>query len=227
MIVLDNERVLVIRCDRKSVRFIMLADGRLEVRMPLAMTMQELEDLMIKKQHVLDRLIQRHNERCVGLRYKEGTKILLLGELLEISFVENPGFAWKYDDKLYIDKYFEHSVPVVLKNFYEEQSKVLIQLAIQTQRDLGFRSIKISRRWMKSRWGSYRSNGNMTLNIGLVMAPPGVIDYVIIHELCHQRHPNHSPQFWQEVERIMPDYQQYRAWLKKEGHLLRVMPQIL
>lgn len=67
----------------------------------------------------------------------------------------------------------------------------------------------------------------MTLNIGLVMAPPGVIDYVIIHELCHQRHPNHSPQFWQEVERIMPDYQQYRAWLKKEGHLLRVMPQIL
>lgn len=225
MIVLDNDMVLVIRSDRKSVRFKILPDSRLEVRMPLAMTMQELEDLMIKKQHILDRLCMRHNERRAGREYREGSVIPLYGKELPISFVENPGYAWKYDGKLYIDKYYERNVPAVLKIFYAKQAPGMIQMAKQIQRDFGFQPVKIDLRWMTSRWGSYRSTGSMTLNIGLVMAHPGIINYVIIHELCHQRHPNHSPEFWQEVERFMPDYRNCRAWLKKNGHLLRVMPQ--
>ncbi|MFA7543033.1 MAG: SprT family zinc-dependent metalloprotease [Candidatus Cloacimonadaceae bacterium] len=227
MIMLDNDKILIIRSDRISVRFKTLADGRLEVRMPLAMTTQELHDLMVKKQDVLDRLVLRHNERSAGREYKEGAQIVLFGEALEISFVEKPGFCWKYDNKLYIDKYFERNVPAVLKDFYEKQAPGMMGRAKQIQREFGFHEVKIGCRWMKSRWGSYSSKGNMTLNIALVMAPRSIIDYVIIHELCHQRHPNHSPQFWQEVERYLPTYRSFKAWLKEHGHLLRIMPQVL
>ena len=55
-----------------------------------------------------------------------------------------------------------------------------------------------------------------------MMAPPEIVDYVVVHELCHLKHPNHSPEFWKEVERILPDYKQRRKWLKENGLKLRV-----
>lgn len=50
-----------------------------------------------------------------------------------------------------------------------------------------------------------------------MLAPPEIIDYVVVHELCHRLEMNHSPAFWAEVERVLPDYKKYRKWLKKEG----------
>jgi predicted metal-dependent hydrolase len=57
------------------------------------------------------------------------------------------------------------------------------------------------------------------------MAPPAVIDYLVIHELCHLRHPNHSPAYWQEVSRWCADFRQHRLWLRQHGDLLgRILP---
>ena len=53
-----------------------------------------------------------------------------------------------------------------------------------------------------------------------MLAPDAVLDYVIVHELCHRKHMNHSPLFWAEVERIMPDYREHRKWLKENGSTL-------
>ena len=59
----------------------------------------------------------------------------------------------------------------------------------------------------------------------LMLAPPEIIDYVIVHELCHRREMNHSPLFWQEVERVLPDYKRRRKWLKDNGErIMRRMP---
>lgn len=67
------------------------------------------------------------------------------------------------------------------------------------------------------RWGSCSKKGNLNFNWKLVMAPPDVIDYVVVHELCHLRHMNHSRDFWRCVETLMPDYRESRLWLKKNG----------
>lgn len=75
-------------------------------------------------------------------------------------------------------------------------------------------------RHQKSRWGSCSSNGNLSFNCLLCCAPTEVLDYVIVHELCHLRHPNHSPAFWTEVAHWCPDYQQQEKWLKTEGRVL-------
>ena len=66
----------------------------------------------------------------------------------------------------------------------------------------------------KSRWGSCHRDGRIFFNWRLVMAPPSIIDYVVVHELCHLVHHNHAPAYWNLVESIMPDFRQARSWLK-------------
>lgn len=72
----------------------------------------------------------------------------------------------------------------------------------------------------KSRWGSCSSRGSLNFNWRILMAPESVCDYVLIHELCHLTHMNHSKEFWQMVERYCPEYKQYKLWLKENIRLL-------
>lgn len=83
---------------------------------------------------------------------------------------------------------------------------------------------KITIRNQKSRWGSCSSRGNLNFNCLLMLTPPEVIDYVVVHELCHRLEMNHSGAFWARVGRILPDYKKCERWLKTEGEkILRRM----
>ncbi len=76
---------------------------------------------------------------------------------------------------------------------------------------------RITIRKQKTRWGSCSSKGNLNFNCLLMLAPPEVVDYVVVHELCHRLEMNHSPRFWAQVERVFPDYKTAKKWLKAEG----------
>ena len=82
---------------------------------------------------------------------------------------------------------------------------------------VGVKYGRISIRHQKSKWGSCSSMGNLNYNALLMLAPESVRDYVIVHELCHRIHMNHSPRFWEEVQRVLPDYTQAKRWLKSHG----------
>ena len=69
----------------------------------------------------------------------------------------------------------------------------------------------------KGRWGSCSSTRELTFNWRLILAPAEIIDYVVVHELCHLKHMDHSPAYWKAVERILPDYKARREWLKENG----------
>ena len=79
---------------------------------------------------------------------------------------------------------------------------------------------RITVRSQRSRWGSCSAKGNLSFNCLLMLAPEPVQDYVVVHELCHRKEMNHSPQFWAEVEKVLPDYRQYIKWLKAHGNEL-------
>mgnify|MGYP000001488558 CR=1 FL=1 len=79
---------------------------------------------------------------------------------------------------------------------------------------------KITIKNQKNRWGSCSSKGNLNFNCLLMLTPDKVMDYVVIHELCHLKQMNHSKMFWAEVEKVMPDYKVYRQWLSRNGNML-------
>ena len=85
---------------------------------------------------------------------------------------------------------------------------------------LGVTYGRITIRAQRSRWGSCSSKGNLNFNCLLALVPEDVLDYVIVHELCHLLEMNHSSAFWNNVERIIPDYQVRRKWLKDNGSIL-------
>lgn len=79
---------------------------------------------------------------------------------------------------------------------------------------------RITIRNQKTRWGSCSSRGNLNFNCLLMLTPSDIIDYVIVHELCHRKVMNHSPKFWSEVEKVLPDYKIRRKWLNDNGGVI-------
>ena len=79
---------------------------------------------------------------------------------------------------------------------------------------------RITIRSQRRHWDSCSAKGNLNFNCLLMLAPSEVLDYVVVHELCHRKYMNHSKQFWAEVAKVMPDYKKCERWLKEEGSLL-------
>jgi predicted metal-dependent hydrolase len=80
---------------------------------------------------------------------------------------------------------------------------------------VGFSRIRIA--GQRTRWGSCSSRGTLSFNWRLALAPPEVLDYVVAHEVCHLREPNHSRRFWRLLEEVRPGYREQLAWLREHG----------
>lgn len=84
-------------------------------------------------------------------------------------------------------------------------------------RQMGVDYKRITIRAAKTRWGSCSAAGNLNFHWKLILMPPEVLDYVVVHELAHRKEMNHSPAFWEQVGRVLPDYKERRRWLKQYG----------
>ncbi len=108
-----------------------------------------------------------------------------------------------------------------IHKWYKENAKEIISARVHELHTHSKKAIKSVRiKDMKTRWGSCSSMGGLNFSWRLIMAPPEVVDYVIIHELSHFNHLNHSERFWKLVEARCPDYKTHVNWLKKEGQNL-------
>ena len=105
-----------------------------------------------------------------------------------------------------------------LEKRYKEAARSYIPKRVAYYHDMtGGTYQRIAIRDQKTRWGSCSSKGTLSFNWRLMLAPPAVLDYVVVHELCHLTHMDHSPAFWQAVEAVCPDYRDLRKWLKEHG----------
>jgi len=112
----------------------------------------------------------------------------------------------------------EARIQQYLQNWY--RSRALERLQEKANRycqQIGVTPTGVSVRNFKSRWGSCDKKGQVIFNWNIIKAPHPIADYVVVHELCHLIHPNHSKEFWQLVGRYDPAYAEHRQWLKEEG----------
>ncbi len=108
------------------------------------------------------------------------------------------------------------------ESWYIERAKILYPKRIAMYEPLvGVHAGKIRISGPKTRWGSCNIHGDIMLHWRLMLADVDILDYVIVHELCHVHHMDHSDAFWHQVERVLPDYKQRRRWLRENGWRLR------
>jgi len=109
-----------------------------------------------------------------------------------------------------------------LERRYRREARARLQRSVDEQAErLSLRGWKrIAVRDQRTRWGSWSTSGTLSFNWRLVMAPPDVLDYVVVHELCHLVRRDHSRAFWGLVEQSAPGHREPRAWLRRHGHEL-------
>lgn len=110
--------------------------------------------------------------------------------------------------------------PKEIKQLREQARKLVAARVRYYAPIIGVTYGQIAIRTQHTRWGSCSSKGNLNFNCLLALVPAEVLDYVVVHELCHRKELNHSELFWREVERFLPDFKARKRWLKENGTML-------
>jgi predicted metal-dependent hydrolase len=164
-------------------------------------------------------------------RYRHGSRIMYLGRscLLRLRPSRNGHARVRHSNRT-VDVALpanqgldsrEERVRAIVHRWYRSQAQELIAArAAEIAAGMRVRPGRITIRKQRSRWGSCTAEGHLNFNQLLMMAPPNVIDYVIVHELAHLHELNHSPRYWKIVERWCPDLDACRNWLKEHIYYL-------
>ena len=110
--------------------------------------------------------------------------------------------------------------PALEVQYRKEARRRITERAAYFAEKMGVDYGRIAIKAAKTRWGSCSAQGNLNFHWKLILMPPAILDYVVVHELAHRIEMNHSPRFWAQVERILPDYRERRRWLKENGGLI-------
>jgi predicted metal-dependent hydrolase len=181
----------------------------------------------------IDQFVKKHQDwidKHLAQVQKQGTRKKKDDSILQV-FGQNYTKKITTDKDLHIGVYIQGKdaliVPVTqsatsvnksVENFLKSTAeKYIIPRTHQLGKQMGITFKRITLKAQKTRWGSCSSEGNLNFNWRLVHCPPEVIDYVIIHELSHRKHMNHSDRFWNLVSQYDPEYMKHRGWLKREG----------
>ncbi len=177
----------------------------------------------------------RSKRKTIGIQVKDGRVNVRAPLRMPISEIE--GFVLRSGD--WIEKQIrkqeemkakaaanpvERLTRQELEGLAQKALKVIPQRVAYYAPKVGVTYGRITIRNQKSRWGSCSAKGNLNFNCLLMLAPPEVIDSVVVHELCHRLEMNHSKRFYEHVLRVYPDYYKHHAWLKEHGpELMRRM----
>jgi len=163
--------------------------------------------------------IIRSNRKTLSIQLKPGEIIarapLRMKDKEIYSFIESKK-SWIEKNLAKIDEVQPFTEEEI--NALAEKAKAIISERVKYYAPkIGVTYNRITIRCQRTRWGSCSSKGNLNFNCLLALFPVEVIDSVVVHELCHRKYMNHSPQFYAEVEKVFPEYKKWHKWLKDNG----------
>ncbi len=214
----------IIRSKRKTLSLSINENADLVVRAPHRASYDEIQKFISEKSAWIDnkqRLIKAQLED--NLNQYSSDQCLYLGSLYPLKIDNSNVEPISFNGHMFtITNFNRERISLALKSWYKKR---FIEVALprlsyfSDKYKLKVNQVRVKEQ--KTLWGSCSSKNNINLNYLLIMAPMKVIDYVIVHELVHTIHKNHSAKFWQKVETIMPNYKDARYWLKENGYKLR------
>ncbi len=215
---------------RRKTAAINVREGEVSIRVPLRFPEAAVIAFIDSKSGWIKQKLQEQRQVIIANQrsFTEGELLRYLGRnyRLAIRSASQPLVCISGDNvqvHLPISEQHAESIRGVLINWYRQQAKSLLQdKVVQFKLMIGVEPEKLTIRTCKSRWGSCSASGRLMFNWKIIMAPEAVVDYLVVHELCHMLEHNHSPLFWQQVERVLPEYRQQRRWLKDNGKYLEI-----
>ncbi|MBI9014296.1 MAG: M48 family metallopeptidase [Clostridiales bacterium] len=218
----------VIYSKRKSIEIRIEATGEVQLKVPKNTTDKIIRDVLGRRsQWILEKIESLYKTSVQKRQYESGEKVRYLGEQIPTIIMKrhvSKGQISKVDNELIMIVPKEASNDFISKMmiaFYKKLLKTLIVKRVKLyQHHFEHSPNKISVRDQKTRWGSCSSKRNLSFNYRLLMAPIEVIDYIVIHEMCHMEHMDHSKSYWKRVHEVMPDYKTHELWLKDHGRWL-------
>lgn len=209
----------LVRSKRKTLSLIVENDGSLTVRAPLRMKEADIRRFIEAKKDWIKRKQKKAREEAITPRqYVNGETFWYLGEKVPLRIIPKGKPALVMSKAFKLTKSAQPQAESHFAAWYKKQARtVLTERVAFFARSHGFEPKKLQISSARTRWGSCSAKGTLSFTWRLVMAPLEVIDYVVVHELCHLKEMNHSKVFWTQVETILPDYRGRRQWLKKYG----------
>jgi predicted metal-dependent hydrolase len=209
--------------NRTSIGISIDSYGNVEVQAPKGTPDETVLQLVEGKWALIQQKLKEMKDRLLGPQkkvYEYGESFLYLGNTYPIQIFQDLNITQEHvvfkEGKLhiYVKQFDTEKIKQALKRFYYQQCKAIVAKSIssyQSNFKTKPRSFRISD--SKTTWGTCDSKQQLTFNWRLAMAPREVIDYVVVHEMCHMVHLNHDRSFWRLVGKIMPDYKEKETWL--------------
>jgi predicted metal-dependent hydrolase len=217
----------IIRSKRKTIALVVTPDAQLIVRAPNETSMEYIDWLIEKKKLWIKQKIahvKKLNETHQKKQYLDGEGFLYLGKWLRLRIKKEQEQPLVYDGEyLFIVESNLPNADYLITNWYKEMSRrVLTERVDWFVKCYGFNYTRITITDAQKRWGSCGHNNTLNFSWRLVIAPMEVIDYVVIHELCHTTEKNHSDNFWVKVKTILPNYKNSIKWLEQNQRVMDI-----
>ncbi|MCK4624777.1 MAG: M48 family metallopeptidase [Phycisphaerae bacterium] len=212
------------RSKRKTTSIYVERDGQVSVLVPEQFSDAKIDEVIEKKRYwIYQHLAEWHdlNAARVEREYVNGEGFLYLGRSYRLKLVKRQAEPLLLKNGYFclrLDAKSKSNPDDVFKDFYRKKGKKRIADRVEYFRaKMGVTPRDVRLMELKNRWASCSATGNLNFHWKCMMAPPTILDYIVVHELAHLIHPNHTDAFWNEVDKVMPNYLERKEWLRVKG----------
>ena len=225
---LDSQNILIDdikRSRRKSMSISVDNDLNIKVKVPYWVTNKDIEEFVLKNKNWIQKKLAyiSAKPKPISNSFSNGERYMFLGKEYILKFSLGDEFVLTKEGELLIPTLFSVDPKSIIIDWYKKQSEKIIKERCEFLAQFtGIKPQKIKIGSAKTRWGSCSRMGNLAFTWKLIMAPPFVVDYVVLHELVHLIHHNHSKNYWNLVQKFMPNYKEAEFWLKKNQRYIDI-----
>ena len=223
----DIQYSLMPGTDRNTTDIVIERNGEIVVRPPMRMQPEQVDEIVESKRLWIYRNLAEWRDLNSARTVREwvsGETFLYLGRNYRLKLVSDQKETLKILDGRFclrrdiIEREGPSGAKMEFRRFYKRKGLQRIAERVPLfSSKIGVTPDKISVKEIGHKWGACTARRNLMFHWKCMMAPSKVLDYIVVHELCHLKHRNHTDVFWNEVDKVMPDYQERKAWLRENG----------